>query len=287
MDLVKLYIVQSISAASNNLRLNSQQIEVVALLRETIVKAEDLQSELLKMKKITELSTLAIRLNEIHNFLTQGKVDFFKISELFRKDSQYLIRDLNRFLEQVSSEKFKRAIKKLRGEVSEDEIDAINVDLSKREGDAENLLIKESEAIKEELIMDEEYDSRSVYQDIEEVILKPVKTLDALLKKLEYSETNIGEVDNLTHVLESNIELLDDNGFEIISTMHKVLIKALSEIKTRKLMPGKDVVEAMRACLIVIVAVVKGKDVDITNYLNRAEKFGKKLSVINNQVTNR
>jgi len=45
-------------------------------------------------------------------------------------------------------------------------------------------------------------------------------------------------------------------------------------------MPGKDVVDALRACLIVIVAVVKGKEVDITNYLNRAEEFGKRIKII-------
>jgi hypothetical protein len=45
-------------------------------------------------------------------------------------------------------------------------------------------------------------------------------------------------------------------------------------------MPGREVIEALRACLIVIVAVVKGKEVDITNYLNKAEEFGKKIQSI-------
>jgi hypothetical protein len=37
----------------------------------------------------------------------------------------------------------------------------------------------------------------------------------------------------------------------------------------------------MRACLIVIVAVVRGKEVDITNYLNRAENFGRQIQDLN------
>jgi len=37
------------------------------------------------------------------------------------------------------------------------------------------------------------------------------------------------------------------------------------------------VIESLRACLIVIVAVVRGKDVDINNYLNKAERFGNQL----------
>ena len=81
MDLVKHYIIQSIIIASNNLRLNNQQIEVVALLKEAINKSDNLSDDLINMKKITELSLLAIRLNEIYNSLTQSQIDFLKISE--------------------------------------------------------------------------------------------------------------------------------------------------------------------------------------------------------------
>ncbi len=38
MDLIKQYITQSITIAANNLRLNNQQIEVVALLKQTIIQ---------------------------------------------------------------------------------------------------------------------------------------------------------------------------------------------------------------------------------------------------------
>ena len=69
MSLEKIYLIQTITAAANNLRLNPQQIEVVGLLRETINKAEDVGVEFLKMKKSTELSKLAIRLSEIYSFL--------------------------------------------------------------------------------------------------------------------------------------------------------------------------------------------------------------------------
>jgi len=83
MDLIKQYIVQSVTAASNNLRLNTHQLEAVGLLRESLLKSDDILSEIEKMKSITELSTLAIRLNEIYNFLSQKRIDFFKISEQF------------------------------------------------------------------------------------------------------------------------------------------------------------------------------------------------------------
>ncbi len=94
MDLIKHYINQSITIASNNLRLNNQQIEVVALLKETINASDNLSDDLINMKKITELSLLAIRLNEIYNSLTQNPIDFLKVSDQFKEHSRYLIKDL-------------------------------------------------------------------------------------------------------------------------------------------------------------------------------------------------
>jgi hypothetical protein len=58
--------------------------------------------------------------------------------------------------------------------------------------------------------------------------------------------------------------------------MHKIISLALDSISKGKLLVDKTIIESLRACLIVIVAVVKRKDVDITGYLNRAEDFGKK-----------
>jgi hypothetical protein len=62
--------------------------------------------------------------------------------------------------------------------------------------------------------------------------------------------------------------------------MHKIVAKAIRLINCGELNPNKDVIESMRACLIVIVAVVRGKEVDITNYLNRAEEFGESINTL-------
>ena len=78
MDLIKQYIVQSITTASGNLRLNNQRIEVLAMLKEVILKSKNIQQDLNQMKKITELSKIAIKLSEIHHYLSEGSIDFLK-----------------------------------------------------------------------------------------------------------------------------------------------------------------------------------------------------------------
>jgi hypothetical protein len=293
MDLIKQYIVQSLSAASNNLRLSTEKIEVVALLREVIVRSNDLHADIKLMKKITELSTLAIRLNEIYNYLSQGQVDLFKLSEKFKEHSQFLIKDLSHMLDMVNPGTFKKAIEKITEgrEVKPEKIsdrlgsqsnkDGLSIDLSKRHPD-ENVFVKpEMEVIKEKIILDEEKDDESVFiQNYETEILTPIKPIDNLLKQLSRNEYNPEDLINFAKLMKANGDLSAKIGFDIISNMHRILAKSLFLIRIRELMPGREVIEAMRACLIVIVAVVKGKEVDITNYLNRAEEFGKKIQSI-------
>lgn len=290
MDLVKVYMIQSITAASNNLRLNAQQIEVVGLLRETIMKSPDLGEDLTKMKKTTALSKLAIRLNEIYIYLTAGKVDFLKISEQFREHSRYLIRDLNQFLENVSPQLYNESIGRMNTDLAEaitKQENEIDVDLAKRELHTEDLLINENTVLKEELILDDDKINHNRFRDFEDQILKPIKAIDDLLKKMLYEKVEYDELDRYTEILDYNGEESNQRGFTIISDMHKVLSVSFKRFKSGNLVVNKYVIDSLRACLIVIAAVVRGKEVDITEYLNRAEEFGKKILENNKQVQNK
>ncbi len=278
MDFIKQYITQSITAASNNLRLNTQQIEIVALLKNLINKSDNLGNDLISMKKITELSTLAIRLNEIYNFLTQNQVDLLKISEQFKDHSRYLIKDLSYMLDNVTPLTFKNAVEKIH--LTPPDSKEIKVDLSKRSVEEEPF-IKAEERLKEKIVLEDAGDDEDLlFQNYESTILKPIKPLDNLLKDLSRNEIDYDQLNMFAKIMNENWQLSAKNGFEIIANMHHIVAKALKLIRNRELMPGKEVIECIRACLIVIVAVVKGKEVDISNYFNKAEQFGNKLSTI-------
>lgn len=279
MDFIKQYITQSINAASNNLRLNTQQIEIIALLKNVIIKSEDLGNDLISMKKITELSTLSIRLNEIYNYLTQNQVDLLKVSDTFKEHSRYLIKDLNYLVENVSLPSFQTAIEKIN--VSPVGKDEIKIDFSKRQVEEELFVKPDENTQKEKLVLEEISDDEDLFfHNYEVSILKPIKSLDVMLKGLIKNEIDHDQLSSFSKLMQDNGKLSTKIGFEIIANMHWIIAKALNLIKTRDLMPGREVIESIRACLIVIVAVVKGKEVDISNYLNRAEEFGNHLSTI-------
>lgn len=279
MEFVKQYITQCITAASNNLRLSTQQIEIVALLKGVINKSGDLGNDLISMKKITVLSTLAIRLNEIFNFLTQNQIDLLRISEQFKDHSRILIKDISHLIENSNPAAFQKAIDKIYNRPSETV--EINVDLSKRQAGEELFIKPEDNKLKERLVLDDAVEDEDLFfQNFESSILKPIKPLDNMLKDMIKNETNYDQINSFAKVMKENGQLSTRIGFEIIANMHLIVAKALTLIRNRDLMPGREVIESIRACLIVIVAVVKGKEVDISNYLNRAEEFGNQISTI-------
>jgi hypothetical protein len=282
MDLVKVYLIQSITTAANNLRLNAQQIEVVGLLRETIVNSKDLGSDLLLMKKNTELSKLAIRLGEIHTFLTQGKVDFVKITEQFREHSRYLIRDLNQFLENVSPKIYKDAFNKINNGLS----NTIDVELIDRSNLAGEIMDKDVPNIDNNIIKSNGLEKNHTISsiDFEKKILSPVKSLDELFKKIHSGNVKESELRQYSELMQDHASLASFHDYQLLAKMHEIIGSSLEALSNGKLPADKTVIEALRACLIVIVAVVKRKDVDITGYLNRAEDFGKKYFNQNFQV---
>ena len=273
MDLIKVYLIQSITAAANNLRLNPQQIEVVGLLRETITKSEDVGAEFLKMKKSTELSKLAVRLSEIYSFLTQGKVDFVKVSEQFKEHSRYLIRDLNQFLESVSPKVYKEAFNKINNEKQQ----IIDVELVDRSNMAGQIMINErADQIRKRSEENFEKPTNSIL-DFEKKLLEPIKSLDEILKGLTLGKVIPKELKDYSEIMEDNASLSNQRGFMVLEKMHIIIASSLNEIIAGTLEVNKITIEALRACLIVIVAVVKKKEVDTSGYLNRAEEFAKKF----------
>jgi len=279
MDLTKQYIIQSLTAASNNLRLTTHQLEAVGLLRETFLNSDDLRGDIEKMKSITELSTLAVRLNDIYSYLSHNKIDFFKLSERFKQHSQYLISDLSHLLEVSNPGLIKSALFKLKGKSPINELDEISVDLKEDKTESNQLLTKEIEITDDDIPGKEK--EKNGLRNYEDIILKPVKPIDTMLNSLVKNKVSYEDLSRFAEIMRVNGDISEKNGFEIIAGMHRIISKALLLIKSRDLMPGRAVVESMRACLIVIVAVVRGKDIDITNYLNKAEDFGKEINAVN------
>jgi hypothetical protein len=285
LDFIKQYIAQSLTAASSNLRLTNHQLEALGLLREVLLKSDDLAADIDKMKKITELSTLAIRLNEIYDYLTHSKIDFFKFSDQFMEHSRYLINDLTNLLEIDNPKLIKTAINKLNGMQDKKDSENIEVVLSEDKTGSNPFAGNDNDS-QLDINKEDAESKKDFFKSYEKLILKPIKQFDNMLKHFANNDINYEDISRFAEIMKMNGELSEKNGFEIISSMHKILYRALMLIKSHELVPGKNIIESMRACLIVIVAVVRGKEVNIKNYINKAEDFERKIQTTNSKELN-
>ena len=266
MNLAKQYIIQCIVSASNNLRLSSEKIETVAILRERLNKAEKLSDEIQNFKRLTELSKLGIKLGELQSFIENGKIDFAKLSDQFKEHSHNLVKELNYVLDVLTPQMMRNLFKKF-------EEEAIDIDLTNKPFNSEaeeklnNALTKEinipkrsrADELKEAFIFEElNKEDNFSFEQYETKVLRPVKELDSFLNRVQKFDYTENEMNNYIIIMNENAELSQKVGFEVLSSMHKIFADGLNLINQKKIAPGEKVIDSMRACLIVIVAVVRG-----------------------------
>ncbi len=286
-----MYIIQCVTLTANNLRLSSQKIEIVGLLKDAISHSKDLPATISDMKKITVLSKLAIRINEIYSYLVSDKLDFLRVSEKFREHCQLILRDLNYLLDTTTVTEFKEVVSSLlhikKNVVEEEQLSPIEVDLAAGE-------IKETEVSttaemtnearlrqKELFILEDDApkNEHDFFQNFEETILKPVKELDTFLGRLADGDAVEAELVYYSEIMKNHANLSRDFGATLVGDMHTAFHKGLERIISGELPMDKESAENLRACLIVIVALIKNKAVDIKPFLNRAEEFASELGI--------
>lgn len=290
MQLERQYIIQAIVVAANNLRLNSEKIESVAILREHLNNSENISDEINRLKRITELSKLGIKLGEIYNHITYKKVDFLKLSNDFKIQSHSIVIVLSNCLDIITPAKM-RELLSVDSKLKEPEIEPENknddkpeevINLKSPKSKVNVTSNDERDKLKKDIIFgdlrnDENEDQKFNAEEFQERILKPIKKMELLLTKLAEQKYDEIELRSYIDVMKKHAELSDQIGFKVIANMHVIFAVGLKLIVNKKLVPDDNVIECLRACLIVIVAVVRNKEVDITNYLNKAEQFGEQI----------
>jgi hypothetical protein len=280
MDLKKEYLIQALITASNNLRLTSEKIEIITILKERLLSADDVAELITNMKKVTQLSKFAIKLGEVNNYIWGNRVEFFNISEIFKQQSHNLVIELSNMLEVINPEILKGLMNGLQADTKVNEAQDINESKSGSvEAKTEYSAKSERDQIKESIIFEDMPESIKDFdfKSFEDEILDPIKKIDLFLGKLVDGNFPEEEIDKFIEVTNKNYHLSKENGFEILANMNLVFTESLKLIRQKRLIPNTSIVEKLRACLIVIVAVVRGKQVDITTYLNTAENFGKEI----------
>lgn len=272
-SIVKEYLLQCLNQASNHLKLTSDKIDMIGVLREELRKTTALDCYLKEMKKVTELAKLAMKFHEIVNFISNNKIEYATISEKFRQHSHNLVKELSVTLDVKNSSVFRGYISRVNDAYSKNCIETKN--------DSQDTFTSLSEQQKENFLLHEETEAEPLtFHKFEEMVIKPISALDNTLKNILQSDIKTDELHYFANLMKKNWVVSKNFDSQIISNMHEIVGKTLYLIGDRLLEPNKEIVDALRACLIVIVALIKNKDIDISLYLRKAEELGNSIKTI-------
>jgi len=157
VDFAKQYIIQCIIAAANNLRLSSEKIETIAIIRERLNDSKDLLEEIKNFKKVTELSKLGIKLHEVYNFIDNGKIDFSKLSDKFKEHVFSLVKELNTSLDILTPHSIREIFNRISPNETKEVVSEIQIKGTSTPLDEAIEIPKRSRAdeIKEEIIFED------------------------------------------------------------------------------------------------------------------------------------
>lgn len=290
MNITNQYIIQAIVIAANNLRLSSEKIEIISILKHFLSESDAIEDVIVQMKKVTELSKLAIKLGKLHEYITSDSIDFLKLSDMFKEQSHSLVIEFSNLLDTITSASFREildgisnskcevdvAIKTPQSEILDKYQPKLDINDTSNNINLDNQ-IKINKKLKENLILSEPLEIKQNgfdYDIFEKTIVKPIKAIEELLKRVLEVDFDKSEIIETIELLQSNAILSKESGFNLLAEMHTIIVDAFNSILSDELEINSDTIENIRACLIVIVAAVREKDVDISNYLKRAEHFG-------------
>ncbi len=263
MNFVKQYIIQCISVAANNLRLSSEKIEAVTILREFLMESDDLYMVISEMKKVTELSKFAIKVGDIHKFISANKIDFLTLSDNFKNHSHLLVRELSQLLEQNSPSKLKKLL-------AERVNDSQRISSDIKNENIESTKINSDEKKKEEVLA-------GAKEKIKLQVVDEIRNAAELLNKIEANEFSPEELDKHIKILSESIPAAEKAGLTDLTKMLSIFLHSVEEVKKIQIDCDEQTIEGMRACLIVAAAIARNKNVDVSSYQKKAEKFGERF----------
>ncbi len=277
MDFAKLYIQKCLSHLSILLKIDNNKKELIKIIEERIINSDNLNLFIKELKKNTYFSKTAIKLSTINDYCNNPEIDFTNLSNKFSEHILFLSKDFENLLLNVNKETIKEVL--LNAEI-EAKKEHIRLNKASKEDGNEDYNIDNTNKLKEDFILSDDDNEENSYEYYVRTVISSIKELDLFLKKLESNEASKEEIENYLSIVEKNGILSKKYGFELIADMHFIFEGALTGINEHKLMVEKDIIEKMRACLIVVAALVKQKEVDITNYLIKADKLGKLIQNI-------
>lgn len=294
MDFVKNYMISALTEASKKLRLNPEKVEVLHRLEEWVGKRESLGEDIAILKRITETSRLAIRLQDINNYLNFEKIDYKKFSEKFLEHCNYLVSDLDFLLHNVNQATIRKILERVET-IKEYKADYPNVHLKieldqapgnpgtgyqpppgRRSLKLDNLIEQELPLVYTDTA---KLNKRALIEQERDFLYGPIKDLEELIQRMKKEDFRSSEVFKFSDLFTERVNFCRKKGLEDLTICYENIANGLRLIYNKEMQVTRDVIELFRAAMIVIVTEIRGLQHDITEYRLRNQLFTETLKV--------
>ncbi len=228
------YIVQTYENAANNLRMTSRRLVNHTLFKEFLSECENLEKAIDEMKKITELAKFAIKLGKVYEY-TQSPPEFIKLTEVMSRQINELIPEVREILDEYEPEYISGKLNSIQA--------VLNNDVSAQAND-------------------------DTTENIIEVV-GLIKKVDDYLNLCVTGEISGDDKEKFMEIVNRKNSLLHNFSDPLVNEMREIFNELFGNIISNGVSQPEEV-EAMRACLIVIVAKLKNKDVDVSQFIELA-----------------
>jgi hypothetical protein len=251
----RMYLVQLLQYSATFLKLNKEQESLLYYFCNYLVTSNDLKADFQQLVKISEISALALKLKHAYEYISSPKLQFINISEYFKKQTNEIIYDLLNFLNKVDLNKLKDIL-----------LPGLEIEYKE-----ENNLEIETKTINKNIETVENPD----YKKFEKRIIQQIKYYDEFLTRLYQQGIDLNELMEAVDEAKKIEEEIEEHKFEVLANIQNTFSTTLELIFKNTLPITNDTIESLRACLIVIAAVIKNKDIDLSYYLSRVDNLKK------------
>ncbi len=235
MNWEREYIIQTYENAANNLRLNSHRLINHTLLKEFFSDCEKLERSIDEMKKITELAKLGVRLGKSVEF-THSVPQFISLSSAMKEQVNELIPIVREVLDSFAPEELAAKLEQIKNSISKSvEADEANIE-------------------------------KTNTTDVVVEVVNLIRQVDDYLNLCSSGSLSSDDKEKFVEIVSKINSALNNFSRDLIIEMKNIFNELFNRIISRGFSYPEEI-EAMRACLIVTVAELKEKDVDVSQFI--------------------
>lgn len=136
----------------------------------------------------------------------------------------------------------------------------------------------------EQLIKSLSQENDNLYLDFEKLVLDNIIEVDEFLNKSLNEPVENEQTLKLIQKAYKSFELAQELNFDLISELIKVYWLSLVAIRDNKLKPTKTNSELIRSTLIILVSLLKQRDVDLEPFIQKHNQLKEKLKLLDYEV---